>query len=121
MLEEEVCETCGEHVCIVLQFEADVISLRQWNARLTALETNRERRRMIFWTYHRWRWGGGGGRVQLERCVEVGVRSWFPDRFYMGFHACNDRTARHRAVDMFGNDVNAWWVFRDGAWVLEET
>ena len=121
MFEEEVCETCGEHVCIVLQFEADVISLRQWNARLTALRTNRERRRMIFQTYHRWRWCGGGGRVQLERCVEIGVRSWFPDRCYMGFHAGNDPTARHQAVDMFGNVVDSWWVFRDGAWVLDET
>ena len=121
MIEEEVCEICGEHVCIFLQFEADVCNLQRWNARVMAQETNRARRRMIFRTYHRWRWGGGGGRVQFERCVEIGVRSWFLDRCYMGYYAGNDTTARHQAVDMFGNDVDSWWVFRDGAWVLDET
>ena len=40
---------------------------------------------------------------------------------YMGYYAGNDATARHQAVDMFGNGVDSWWVFRDGAWVLDET
>ena len=121
MIEDETCPTCGKPVCIFLQFEADVCNLQRWNARLAALTTNRERRSRVFGTYHRWRWGGGGERTMLELCVEIGVRSWFPDNFYMGFHDDNDTTVRRKAVDMFGNPANAWWVFRDGAWVIDNS
>ena len=119
MIEEDTCPTCSEHVCIFLQFEADVCNLRRWNARLEALTTNQERRRMVFSTYHRWRWGGGGGRTKLDVCVEIGVRSWFPDKAYMGFHDNENRKTRRQAIDMFGNRINLWWVYRDGAWMLD--
>ena len=119
MIEHETCPSCVEHVCVFLQFEADVCNLWQWNARLAALNTNRERRSQVFATYHKWRGGGGGGRTRLETCVETGVRSWFPDKAYMGFHHDEDRTTRQQAIDMFGNKINLWWVYRDGAWILE--
>ena len=119
MIEKDTCPTCSEHVCIFLQSEADVCNLWRWNARLEALTTNRERRRMVFATYHRWRWGGGGGRTKLDIFVKIGVRSWFPDKAYMGFHDDENCKTRRQAIDMFGNRINLWWVYRDSAWMLD--
>ena len=75
---------------------------------------------MTFRTYFRWSKGVGGERQQLPRCVEIGVRSWFPSRAYMGFYDDDDRTATRQAVDMFGNAIDLSWVYRGGAWVLDE-
>ena len=121
MTEEETYPTCGEHVYIFLQFEADVCNLHQWKVRLAALTKNCERRIRVFGTYHRWRCGGGGGRTRFELCVKIGARSCFPDHFYIGFHDDNDPTVQRRVVDMFGNPDNTWWVFRDGAWVTDNS
>ena len=114
------CRWCGNEVCIFLQFEADIVGLRQWHQRAAALGTNRERRKMAFRTFHRWREGIGGPRIKKERCVEVGVRSLFPDEAYMGFYNDEDRSKRRRAVNMMGEEIDAWWVFSDGGWVLEK-
>ena len=38
----------------------------------------------------------------------------------MGFQEDEDRSTRRRAVDLNGDPINAWWVFWDGAWVLDE-
>ena len=54
------------------------------------------------------------------KCVELGVRSWYQDRAYMGFREDEDRSARRRAANLNGDPINAWWVFWDGAWVLDE-
>ena len=62
----------------------------------------------------------GGARERFYKCVELGVQSWYPDRAYMGFWEDKDRSARRRAVDLNGDPINAWWVFWDGAWVLDE-
>ena len=121
MIEDDnTCDYCGENICIFLQFEADVIGLRGWNRRAALLETNRERRKHAFRTYFRWSRGIGRDREKLETCVVIGVRSWYPDKAYMGFYKNEDRSLRRRAVDMFGNEINAWWEFRDGAWALVE-
>ena len=103
-----------------VQFEADIMGLRRWNAAILALRTNRERRKKVFQTYHRWRSGGGGPRTKLERCVVIGVRTLFPSRAYMGFHDADDTSERKQAEDLFGNRINAWWVYKEGAWVLDE-
>ena len=49
-MEEQMstCRWCGNEVCIFLQFEADIVGLRQWHQRAAALGTNRERRKMAF-------------------------------------------------------------------------
>ena len=117
---EHACPTCGEDVCIFLQFEADVIGLRRWNAAVMAKPTNRERRKMVFRMYFTWRSGGGGSRTKLERCVKIGVRTWFPSHAYMGFHDADNPSERKQAVDPFGNRINAWWVYKEGAWVLDK-
>ena len=114
------CKFCDYNVCIFLQFEGDLANLRRWHQRTAALQTNRERRKHAFCTFHRWHRGVGGPREQFYKCVEIGVRSWYPDRAYMGFHDDEDRSARRRAVDLNGDPINAWWVFCDGAWVLDE-
>ena len=63
----------------------------------------------------------GGSRKKFNKCVELGVRLWYPDHAYMGFYADEDRSKRRRAVDAYGNAIdNRWWVFKDGVWVLEE-
>ena len=59
--------------------------------------------------------------MRLKICVKIGVRSWFPDHFYIGFHDDNNPTVRRKVVDMFGSPANAWWVFRDGAWVIDNS
>ena len=117
---ESQCKTCREEVCIFLQFEADVANLKGWNARAAALDTNRDRRKYAFRTFCRWSGMMGGGREQLPNCVEFGVRSWFPDRAYMGFHADNDHSARVRAVNANGVYIDLWWVYRDVGWVLDD-
>ena len=38
----------------------------------------------------------------------------------MGYHDRDDRTARIREEDMFGNRIDMWWVYKDGAWVLDD-
>ena len=43
----------------------------------------------------------------------------FPDDAYMGFYDDEDLSKRRRAVDMMGEEIDAWWVFLDGGWVLE--
>ena len=85
-------------------------------------EKNREKRRMAFQTYFRCSRRVGRERLwqKLEACVEIGVRSWFPDIAYMGFYEEEDRTTRRQAIEMFGNRVHLWWVYRDGALMLEE-
>ena len=118
-LMKQTCEKCGEEVCLFTQFEADVSNLQGWQARVAALATNRERRKMAFRTYFQWSRGLGGGREKLEKCVEIGVRSWFPSRAYMGFREGNDAAARIQAIDMFGKPVDCWWVCKDSAWVLD--
>ena len=114
------CSYCGEEICIFLQFEADIVSLRGWNKRAALLETNRERRKHTFRTHFRWSKGIGGGREQLEQCVVIGVRSWYPDSAYMGFHEAEDRSVRRQAEDMYGKKISVWWEFRNGVWVLAE-
>ena len=117
--DDEMCRTCDEKVCVFSQFEADVHCLGGWHQRAAALETNRERRKMAFRTFFRWRNWGGGGRETFPQCVEVGIRCWFPSPCYMGFHEDDDLCARRQAVDMFGDFVDAWWVWRDGTWKLD--
>ena len=58
--------------------------------------------------------------MKLERCVVIGVRAWYPDSAYMGFYENEDRSLRRRAIDMYGNEINAWWEFINGAWALVE-
>ena len=103
------------------KFEADVNWLVGWHRRATALETNRERRKMAFSTFFRWRSWGVGGRDKFPKCVEVGIRCCFPSTFYMGFHEDDDQRARRQAVNMLGKFVDAWWVWRHSTWELEET
>ena len=117
---DAACTYCGKDICIFLQFEAEIISLRQWNQSAALMETNRERRKHAFRTYFRWSRGIGGGREKLEQCVVIGVRSWYPDTAYMGYHEAEDCSVRSQAEDMYGNKINAWWEFRDGAWALVE-
>ena len=46
MVEEgNTCISCGEDVCLFVQFHADVANLRRWHERAEALATNRERRK----------------------------------------------------------------------------
>ena len=116
----EFCATCNEEVCVFSQFEADVNWLVGWHQRAAALETNRERRKMAFRTFFRWRNWGGGGREKFPKCVEVGIHCWFPSTFYMGYHEDDYRCVRRQAVDMLGKYVDAWWVWRDSNWELEE-
>ena len=116
---EGTCKICKKHVCIFSQFEADVMQLVRWHERAAALDTNRQRRAFAFQTYHRWR-DRGSTRERIENCVESGIRCWFPDKAYMGFHDDEDRTMHRRAVDMNGNYVDAWWVYHNDGWVLEE-
>ena len=118
--DRRTCENCGEPICIFLQFEADVVGLRHWHQRAAALENNRARRKHAFCTYHRWSRGIGGERVKLEQCVVIGIRSWYPSRAYMGFYADEDRNMRRRAVNLYGDAIDAWWEFRDGDWRLVE-
>ena len=118
--DRRTCENCGEPICIFLQFEADVVGLRHWHQQAAALENNRAWRKHAFCTYHRWSRGIGGERVKLERCVVIGVRAWYPDSAYMGFYENEDRSLRRRAIDMYGNETNAWWEFTNGAWALVE-
>ena len=115
-----VCPWCNNIVCVALQFEADIMDLRNWHKRAAALSSNRERRKFAFRTYNRWKNGPGGGRNRLEKCVLVGIRCMFPSEAYMGHHDYEDRSVRRRAVDMMGNRINAWWVFRNGGWELEK-
>ena len=96
MDEDFACPYCGDNICIFLQFEADVLGLRRWNTAVMALRTNQERRKKIFQTYHRWRLDGGGSRIKHKRCVKIGVRTWFLDRTYMGFHDADDVTSRNK-------------------------
>ena len=70
---EAICESCGEGVCIFVQFEVDVANLKGWNARAADLNTNRDRRKYAFRTFCRWSNMVGGGREQLKNCVEFGV------------------------------------------------
>ena len=119
MVESRTCASCVEHVSVFLQFEADVCNFPQRNARLAALNTNQESRSQVFATYQRCRGCGGGERTRLETCFETGVRSWFPDKAYMGFQYDEDRKKRQQAIDMFGNKTILWWVYRDGAWILK--
>ena len=67
-----------------------------------------------------WRNWGEVGREKFPKCVEVGIRCWFPSTFYMVFHEDDDQCARRQAVNMLGKFVDAWWVWRDGTWELEE-
>ena len=62
----------------------------------------------------------GRGREQLKNCVEFGVRSWFPDQAYMVFYADDNHIAQRRALHANGVFIDLWWVYRDGAWVLDE-
>ena len=114
------CDNCGENICIFLQFEADVVGLRTWHQQAALLGNNRARRKYAFRTYHRWRKGFGGERVEFERCVVIGIRSWYPSRAYMGFYADEDQTMHRRAVNLYGDVIDAWWEFRDGDWQLVE-
>ena len=120
MMEANLCKWCEEEVCTFTQFEADVASLGGWQARITALKTNREKRKMMFRTYFRWSRGIYGPRENLDACVLFGARSLYPSRAYMGFCEVNDRSVRKRAEDIFGNDIDLWWEFSGGAWELEE-
>ena len=92
--QRETCNFCGEEVCIFVQFEADVMGLRRWHAHAAAIQTNREKWKFAFRTYFRWSKGIGGEREKLQRCVEIGVRTWFPSCAYMGFYDDDDITAR---------------------------
>ena len=120
MEEGNTCISCGEDVCLFMQFQADVANLRRWNARVDALETNRDKRKMVFRTYFKWSGVPGVHRQRLPDCVVFGVRACFPSRGYMGFCEDNDPTVRKQAEDIFGNLIDLWWVFRDGGWELEE-
>ena len=95
------------------------MALGHWHEQAIHLKDNRERRKYMFRTYHRWR-GRGSSRQRIEKCVEIGVRIWFPSKAYMGYYDNNDRSVCKRAVDIFGNDIDAWWVYGDDGWVLEE-
>ena len=78
-------------------------------------------RKYAFRLFHRWSEGIGGDRKKFSKCVEVGIRSWFPSRAYIGFQPVDDRSARRRAVDINGDALdNLWWVFKEGQWVLDE-
>ena len=102
MVEEgNTCISCGEDVCLFIQFQADVANLRRWHERAEALATNRERRKHAFRAYFRWSHGD-------------------PSRAYMGFYGDEDQSLRRRAVDAEGNEIDLWWEFRDGAWELAE-
>ena len=114
--DEGKCAKCGENICIFVQFEADVVGLRGWHQRASALDTNRERRKHAFRTFFRWSGGIGGKREQLEECVVIGVRSLYPSNAYMGFYPNDDRTSRRRAVNMYGEALYVWWEFIDGEW-----
>ena len=114
------CGTCNEKVCVFSKFEADVNCLCGWHQRAVALETNGERRKMVFCTFFCWRNWGGGGREKFLKCVGVGIHCWFLSTSYMGFHEDDYRCARRQAVDMLGEFVDAWWVWRNGTWELEE-
>ena len=120
MENKAICELCGEGVCIFVQFEADFTNLKGWNARVAALDTNRDRRNYAFHKFCRWSNMVGEGREQVKNCVKFGVRSWLPDRAYMGFHADEEHGARRRAVNAIGLFIDLWWVYRDGAWLLDE-
>ena len=121
MVEEgNTCISCGEDVCLFVQFHADVANLQRWHERAEALATNRKQRKHAFRAYFRWSHGVGGGRKQLEKCVVVGIRSMYPSRAYMGFYGDEDQSLRRRAVDAEGNEIDLWWEFRDGAWELAE-
>lgn len=112
------CENCREPICIFLQFEADVIGLQHWHQQAAALENNQARRKHAFCTYHWWSRGIGGERVKLERCVVIRVRFWYPDSAYMGFYKNEDQSLQRRAINMCGNEINAWWEFINGVWAL---
>ena len=86
MIDDNTCNYCGKNVCIFLQSKADIIGLQRWNKRGALLETNRERRKHAFRTYFQWRRGIGLDRVKLERCVIIGVRSWYPDSACISFY-----------------------------------
>ena len=45
-------------------------------------------------------------------------RLWYPSCVYLGFYEEEDRSVRRRAVDTYGKVMDAWWEFRDGAWVF---
>ena len=122
MMAEEgnICISCGENVCLFLQFQADVANLQRWHKRAAALATNRDRRKHAFRTYFKRSCDVGGRRKELEKCVVIGVRPMYPSCAYMGFYGDEDRSLRRRAVDMEGNQIDLRWEFRDGAWELAE-
>ena len=48
---EGKCEKFGKNICTFVQFEADVVGLREWHQRASALDTNRELRKHAFRTF----------------------------------------------------------------------
>ena len=121
MEDETWCTLCGEVICIFLQFEGDLANQTRWHQRAAALPTNRERRKHAYRTFYSWCEGVGGSRKKFNKCVEIGVRSWYPDHAYMGFYTDEDRSKRRRVVDANGDAIdNWWWFFKDGVWVLQE-
>ena len=75
---------------------------------------------MAFRTFFRWRNWGGGGQEKFLKCVEVSICCWFPSKFYMGFHEDDYQCVQMQVVNMLGEFVDAWWVWHDGTWELEE-
>ena len=100
--EKDTCYYCGYDLCVFIQFEGEIANLGRWHQRAQLLETNRERRKHAFSTFPRWYARVGGCRKKLYQLVEIGVRSWYPDKAYIGFWVDEDRSARRRAVDKNG-------------------
>ena len=111
---EGKCKKCVKSICIFVQFEADIVGLRGWHPRVSALDTHRERRQHDVRTFFRWSGGIGGKTEKLKECVVIGVMSWYPSNAYMVFYPDEDQTLHRRTMNMYGEALDVWWEFIDG-------